>query len=74
MAALAAEIARQDDKHGPFTGTPLGRSRLAVACLEDETRESRDAWRADRADPGRPHLRVELLQAAAVAMRAIRDL
>lgn len=72
---LCAEIAHQDAKHGPFTGTRLGRSRLAVACLEDETREAMDAWRADRAPgSGWPHLRAELLQAAAVALRAIRDL
>jgi len=74
MTELAAEVERQDHRHGPFTGTRLGASRLAVACLEDETREALDAWREDRQAEGWPHLRVELLQAAAVALRAIRDL
>jgi hypothetical protein len=73
LAELALEVQRQDGKHGPFTGTPLGASRLAVACLEDETGEARDAWRADRKVPGFPHMREELLQAAAVALRGIRD-
>jgi hypothetical protein len=74
MGDLTAEIERQDVKHGPFTGTPLGRTRLAIACLEDEVREARDAWREDREADGWPHLREELLQVAAVAVRAIRDL
>jgi hypothetical protein len=46
--ALLTEVARQDEKHGPFEGTELGRSRLAIACLEDEVEEARDAWRGER--------------------------
>jgi len=74
MAELEREVARQDAKHGPFTGTRLGRTRLAVACLEDEVREARDAWREERKAAGWPHLRTELMQVAAVAIRAVRDL
>ena len=69
------EIARQDSKHGPFTGvTALGRSRLAIACLEDEVAEVKDAWREERKADGWPKTEEELLQVAAVAMRALRDL
>jgi hypothetical protein len=45
LAALTAEIERQDLKHGPYAGSTLGRSRLAIATLEDEVREVLDAWR-----------------------------
>ena len=70
---LLAEIARQDAKHGPFEGTILGRSRLAIACLEDEVQEVRDAWRAERKATTWEATREEVLQVAAVAMRALRD-
>ena len=75
MEYLIAEIRRQDGKHGRFTDlSELGQARLAVACLEDEVREARNAWRKDRQVAGWPHLQAELLQVAAVAMRALRDL
>lgn len=70
---LLAEIARQDAKHGPFEGTILGRSRLAIACLEDEVAEARNAWRSERTALNWPTTRDEVLQVAAVAMRALRD-
>jgi hypothetical protein len=73
MARLRAEIASQDVKHGPFAGTRLGRSRLALACLEDEVREALDAWRDDRQLGEWPHMHGELYQVAAAAIRAIRD-
>ena len=71
--ALKDEIKRQDAKHGPFEGTRLGRSRLALACLEDETREALGAWRDERRASAWPETRTEVLQVAAVAMRALRD-
>lgn len=71
---LLEEIARQDAKHGPFTGSPLGAPRLAIACLEDEVREVLDAWRKERKVSGMPQTREELMQVAAVALRAVRDL
>jgi hypothetical protein len=70
---LMAEMQRQDEKHGPFEGTLLGRSRLAIACLEDEVAEAREAWRSERKASTWDHTREELLQVAAVAMRALRD-
>ena len=73
LAELAAEVARQDCKYGPFTATVAG-ALLAVACLEREVREVDDAWREERKADGWPHMREELLQVAAVAMRAFRDL
>jgi hypothetical protein len=75
LADLAAEIERQDRKYGPFTGTTvLGQSRLAIACLEDEITEVKDAWRSERRAAGWEHTEEELLQVAAVAMRALRDI
>lgn len=73
MYALMVEIARQDEKHGPFGGTVLGRSRLAIACLEDEVAEAREAWRSERKALTWDATREEVLQVAAVAMRALRD-
>lgn len=70
---LLMEIARQDEEHGPFEGTLLGRSRLAIACLEDEVAEAREAWRTEREATTWDATREEVLQVAAVAMRALRD-
>lgn len=70
---LLAEIARQDEKHGPFQGTELGRSRLALACIADEVDEALLAWREERGGLSWKTTRDEVLQVAAVAMRALRD-
>lgn len=71
--ALMTEIARQDEKHGPYQGTTLGRSRLALATLEDEVAEAREAWRDERKALTWDHTREEVLQVAAVAIRTLRD-
>lgn len=73
LAELNREIARQDRKHGPFEGTHLGRSRLALACLEDEIEEAKQAWREERKQAHWLAAHEEVLQVAAVAMRALRD-
>jgi hypothetical protein len=73
MFALRDEVERQDHKHGPFEGTRLGRSRLALACLEDEVAEARLAWRQERHTGGWAATRTEVLQVAAVAIRTLRD-
>jgi hypothetical protein len=71
---LMQEVARQDGKHGPFDGaTQLGKSRLALACLEDEVAEARQAWRDERRTATWDATRAEVLQVAAVAVRALRD-
>ena len=70
---LEDEVKRQDAKHGPFQGTDLGRTRLALACLEDEVDEAKQAWRDERKEPGWSETRREVLQVAAVAFRALRD-
>lgn len=67
------EVERQDGKHGPFTGTRLGRSRLALACLQDEIAEALEAWRYERMEKEWADARVEVIQVAAVAVRAVRD-
>jgi hypothetical protein len=73
ISALSAEIERQDAKHGPFEGSRLGSSRLALACLEDEVAETLNAWRAERRAETWVKTRGEVVQVAAVAMRALRD-
>lgn len=71
--ALSSEMDRQDRKHGPFQGSRLGRARLALACLEDEIDEAKQAWRDERKATAWNEARTEVLQVAAVAMRALRD-
>jgi hypothetical protein len=73
LEEVLREVERQDEKHGPFEGTPLGRSRLALACMQDEIAEALEAWRYERLEPNWPDTRNEVLQVAAVAVRAIRD-
>lgn len=70
---LLTEIARQDEKHGPYEGTALGRSRLALATLQDEVAEALAAWRSERWGLNWKDTRDEVLQVAAVAMRTLRD-
>lgn len=73
-ARLMAEVARQDEKHGRFDGaSQLGMSRLALACLEDEVAEALQAWREERRALMFEQTREEVLQVAAVAIRALRD-
>lgn len=82
VADLEHEVRRQDEKHGSFKGFPggsqsggkNGAARLAIACLEDEVEEAKQAWRSERGYPTFVHTREELLQVAACAMRAVRDL
>lgn len=73
LDALEGEIRRQDEKHGPFTGTELGKTRLAIACLEDEVNEALDEWRNERQHATWDRTRTEIIQVAAVAIRAVRD-
>lgn len=73
LVELAEEIERQDVKHGPYQGTTLGRSRLALATLEDEVAEALEAWRSERKAPDWNATRTEVMQVAAVAIRTIRD-
>jgi hypothetical protein len=71
--ALLEEVRRQDEKHGPYKGTVLGRSRLALATLEDETAEALVAWRDEREAHLWTETRAEVLQVAATALRTLRD-
>jgi hypothetical protein len=73
LRAVVLEIEGQDLKHGPFEGSRLGRSRLALACIQDELREAEQAWRDERKQSIWTNSQVELIQVAAVAIRALRD-
>lgn len=74
LQALEAEIENQDLKHGPIRGaTPLGASRLALACIEDEVVEALAAWDEEKAHGAWDETRVEVIQVAAMAFRALRD-
>lgn len=73
LYGLMEEIDRQDHKHGPYQGTQLGRSRLALATLEDEVIEALEAWRSERKASHWDATRTEVLQVAAVAIRTLRD-
>lgn len=69
---LVREIENQDRQYGRFENS-TGGMRLGVACLEDEVREVRDAWREGRHSLSWFELRQEAIQVAAVAMRLVRD-
>lgn len=76
---LADVIAGQIERYGRFDATDVGSVRLAIAALEDETRETRDAWRLDRRNVGKywgPWERTEdeALQVACVALRLVIDI
>lgn len=74
LQALEAEIENQDLKHGPIQGaTPLGASRLALACIEDEVVEALSAWDEEKSHGVWDETRVEVVQVAAMAFRALRD-
>jgi NTP pyrophosphatase (non-canonical NTP hydrolase) len=81
----AAEIHRmidvcvqyQDGRYGPFT-MDVGGVRLALACLEDEITEAKDAWRSERKPkPGTKawaHTTSEVMDVLVVAFRLLRDM
>lgn len=68
LAAVARTIRYQDDKYAPFTDD-VGGVRLAVACLEDEVAEVRQAWRDERRTVAWSATTEEAVQVAAVAVR-----
>lgn len=69
---VQAEVERQDSTYGPFDPS-VGSMRLAVASLEDETKECFEAWQEWKRRPDWFSLRSEAIQLAAVAFRLIRD-
>lgn len=69
---VAEEIERQDARYGAFADDVTS-VRLAIACLEDETREVREAWQEWKKRPDWYSLREEAIQVAAIAMRLARD-
>jgi hypothetical protein len=72
--SLADELDRQDQHHRD--GFPATRDglRLALAAIEDETMEAKDAHRAERRIDGWSETRAELIQIAVVAIRALRSI
>jgi len=71
---VAAEIDRQDEIHP--AGYPATRDgiRFGLATVEDELKETLDAWRAERRIEGWSDTEEELTQTAAVSMRLLRSL
>lgn len=81
IGQLLAEIARQDARHPG--GYPPERNgiRAGIAALEDETGEALEAWHCEKKSPPDRlpehqwmDTRSELIQVAAVALRAVRGL
>ena len=68
---VAREVERQDATYGPFADD-VASVRLAVACLEDEVREVREAWDKWKRRPDWDLLRREAIQVAALASRLAR--
>lgn len=68
---VAREVGRQDVAYGPFADDAAS-VRLAIACLEDEVREVREAWDKWKRRPDWSEVRSEAIQVAAVASRLAR--
>ena len=66
-------MVRQDEKYAPF-GSDVATVRLAIACMEDEVREVRQAWQEWHQRPDWFNVRTEAVQLAAVALRLVRDI
>lgn len=83
IAILLGEVERQDAIHpAGFEATRDG-IRMAMAAMEDELAEAKEAWRGDRAchhytEDGYEHgwetVATELLQTVAVGVRILRRL
>lgn len=72
LEALVAEVRQQDRRYGRFSADVAG-VRLAAAALEDEAEEVKRAWKSERKVDDWTDTRTEAMQAAAVAVRLIRD-
>jgi hypothetical protein len=70
---LISEISTQDVRHPGFPATRDG-LRLAIVAIEDETGEALRAHRVGRRREDWSRVRAELVQVAAVAMRAVRSI
>jgi len=73
LRILGEEMARQDEKYAPFA-SDVATVRLAIACMEDEVREVRQAWQEWHQRPDWLNVRTEAVQLAAVALRLVRDI
>ena len=77
LRMLRLAVDHQDRRYGPFTPDVSG-VRLALACLEDEVDEAKDAWRSER-KPRRgtkawATTTAEVMDVAAVSVRLLRDM
>lgn len=68
IVQLVAEIKCQD---GLYEGTAITQPRLALADIEYETAQALRAWREEREAPTWDATRGEVMQIAAVALRAL---
>ena len=73
LRVVREEMTRQDKKYAPFT-SDVATVRLAIACMEDEVREVREAWQEWHQRPDWLNVRTEATQLAAVALRLVRDI
>ena len=73
LRVVSKEMVRQDEKYAPFS-SDVATVRLAIACMEDEVREVRQAWQEWHQRPDWLGVRTEAVQLAAVALRLVRDI
>ncbi len=74
LNAVLGRLARHDRKFGTNWPAERNQLRLALATIEDEHREAYEAWRAGKRAGDWTDLADELLDVAAVALRALREL
>jgi hypothetical protein len=72
LGDVAAEIAKARAKHGPMNS--LHEAYAVILEELDEFWEEVRAWRGSKGDTDRVKARKELVQVAAMAMRAAEDL
>jgi NTP pyrophosphatase (non-canonical NTP hydrolase) len=74
LAAVLDRLARHDQVFGVNWPAERNQLRLALATIEDEHLEAYEAWRAGKRAGDWTELADELLDVAAVALRALREL
>ncbi len=74
VSSVLKEVERQDGAHPGGYGSTRDGVRLGLASMEDELRESLEAWQEEKRKNGWPDTYSEVEQTVAVGMRLLRSM